>query len=109
MQYVDSVRLETEIRDALRIVMDPELGISLVDLGMIYRIDVDAQGDVFVQMTTTTRGCPAAGFLTQAVEACVEQLPGIRTVKVELTYEPAWLPEMAIAEAQARFAVPDFR
>ncbi|WP_343315238.1 metal-sulfur cluster assembly factor [Brucella sp. BE17] len=109
MQYVDSVQLETEIRDALRIVMDPELGINLVDLGMIYRIDVDTNGDVSVQMTTTTRGCPAAGFLTQAVQACIEDVSGVRTVKVELTYEPAWSPEMAIAEAQARFAVPAFR
>jgi len=54
-------------------------------------------------MTTTTPGCPAAGFLTDAVRASVESVEGIRAVNVELTYEPEWMPEMAAPEVQARF------
>lgn len=108
MQSEDLDRLEDEVRDALRIVMDPELGINLVDLGMIYMIVAHDNGDVSIKMTTTTRGCPAAGFLTQAVQFCVEDIPGVRKADVELTYEPAWSPDMAIPEARTRFSVPDF-
>lgn len=100
--------LEDEVRDALRMVMDPELGINLVDLGMIYMIVAHSNGDVSVKMTTTTPGCPAAGFLTIAVQSCVENVVGVSHADVELTYEPAWTPDMAIPEARARFAVPDF-
>ncbi|WP_273729133.1 metal-sulfur cluster assembly factor, partial [Brucella gallinifaecis] len=76
MQSEERERLEDEVRNALRIVMDPELGINLVDLGMIYMITAHANGDVSVKMTTTTRGCPAAGFLTQAVQGrcCTEPI-----------------------------------
>lgn len=108
MQSEQLHRLEDDVRNALRIVMDPELGINLVDLGMIYMITAHANGDVSVKMTTTTRGCPAAGFLTRAVQACVEDVAGVSHADVELTYEPEWSPDMAIPEARARFAVSDF-
>lgn len=108
MQQEELKRLEDAIREALRIVMDPELGINLVDLGMIYEISVGDNGDVAIKMTTTTRGCPAASFLTQAAQTCIEAVPGVGQVSVELTYEPEWTPDMAIPEARARFAVPDF-
>lgn len=108
MQSEELARLEDDVRNALRIVMDPELGINLVDLGMIYMITAHANREVSVKMTTTTRGCPAAGFLTQAVQTCVEQVSGVVQADVELTYEPPWSPDMAIPEARARFAVPDF-
>jgi metal-sulfur cluster biosynthetic enzyme len=54
-------------------------------------------------MTTTTPGCPAAGYLTDAVRASAESVEGVHAVNVELTYEPEWIPEMAMPEVQARF------
>jgi len=103
MQSVNDAQLEYAILDALRLILDPELGVNLVDLGMIYHIEVAGDGTVNVQMTTTTPGCPAAGFLTQAVQTCVEAVDGVSRANVELTYEPAWMPEMALPEVQSRF------
>lgn len=104
MQHAAQAYLEKQIIESLRLVLDPELGFNLIDLGMIYSIDVRNDGLVQIDMTTTTRGCPAAGFLTEAVRASVESVEGVREVNVELTYEPEWIPEMALPEVQARFA-----
>ena len=95
--------MEQQIIDNLRLVLDPELGFNLIDLGMIYSIDIQNGGVVDISMTTTTPGCPAAGFLIDAVRASVESVEGVRAVNVELTYEPEWIPEMAAPEVQARF------
>ncbi|ODT72537.1 MAG: hypothetical protein ABS75_03535 [Pelagibacterium sp. SCN 63-23] len=95
--------LEAEIRAALRAVIDPELGHNIVDLGMIYDIVVVPGGGVNVAMTTTVPGCPATDFLRQAVEACTKALDGVRSVTVELTYDPPWTPDMATPELAARF------
>lgn len=108
MENEQTSRIEAAIREALRAILDPELSVNVVDLGMIYAVEVSEDGYVHIEMTTTVRGCPAAGFLTQAVQACVESVPGVSHAVVNLTYEPAWKPEMAIPEAQARFAAPDF-
>lgn len=103
-----SEKLEQAIRDALRIVVDPELDASIVDLGMIYSIAISGIGAVRVTMTTTVKGCPAAGFLRMAVKDCVEGVEGVTAADVDLTYEPAWTPDMAVAEVRGRFAVPSF-
>lgn len=108
MKWQEQVALEQAVIEALRIVLDPELGVNIVDLGMIYGVIASEDGLVDILMTTTTRGCPAAGFLTQAVQACAEGVAGVEKANVELTYEPEWQPEMASAEAQARFAAPLF-
>jgi metal-sulfur cluster biosynthetic enzyme len=82
--------LEADVREALRIIIDPELGINIVDLGLIYDIAVDQHGDARITMTTTTRGCPAASFLKDAAKICAEGVTGIGRVEVALVYEPAW-------------------
>ncbi len=105
MQHETHAHMEKQIIEGLRLVLDPELGFNLVDLGMIYSIDIQDGGLVQIDMTTTTPGCPAAGFLTDAVRASAESVEGVRTVNVELTYEPEWIPEMAMPEVQARFAL----
>lgn len=83
--------LAREIRDALRIVIDPELGENIVDLGFIYGISITA-GVVHIRMTATTRGCPAADFLKEAVENSVAPIAGVETVDVVMTFEPPWTP-----------------
>lgn len=83
-----------EIREALRMIIDPELGRTIVDLGLIYDVSVEDGGIAHVSMTTTTKGCPASEYLKEAVRNCVWYVPGVEYAEVRLTYEPAWTPEM---------------
>jgi len=85
------------IKDALRMIIDPELGRNIVDLGLIYDVSVDDGGIAHVTMTTTTRGCPASEYLMEAVRNCVWYVPGVEYAEVRLTYEPAWTPAMMSA------------
>ena len=86
------------IRAALKAVIDPELGQNVVDLGLIYEIEVIDDCVVRVSMTTTTRGCPATGYLKQAVEEVAWAVPGVEFVDVELTYDPPWSPDFIAPE-----------
>lgn len=86
-------QLREDVLQSLRMVIDPELGENLVDLGLIYRVDVDDQGAARIEMSTTTKGCPAAAYLKDAVHSAVWIVPGIERVDVLLTYEPAWSPD----------------
>lgn len=87
-------RLRVAVLQSLRMVIDPELGENLVDLGLIYRVDVDGRGAARVEMSTTTKGCPASAYLKDAVHSAVWIVPGIVEVEVLLTYEPPWSPDM---------------
>lgn len=102
MSFPAAMELEADIRAALRTVIDPELGHNIVDLGLIYDIEISG-GAVDVLMTTTTRFCPATAFIQEAVEACVSMVPGVTEVKVELTYDPPWGAERMAPEIARRF------
>jgi metal-sulfur cluster biosynthetic enzyme len=93
-----SAHLERLVEIALRDVLDPEIGRSVVDLGLIYAIEAAPDGAVAITMTTTTRGCPLAGFLKEAVAIAAGAVEGVTSVVVTLTYEPAWEPAMIAAE-----------
>ncbi|HLR45759.1 MAG TPA: metal-sulfur cluster assembly factor [Deinococcales bacterium] len=77
------------IHEALRAVIDPELGIDIVALGMVYVITVTG-GDVAVDMTLTTPGCPLHGTISADVENVLLQVPGVDAVTVELVWDPPW-------------------
>ena len=81
-----------QVTEALREVFDPELGMSVVDLGLIYGIHVDA-GRVRVEMALTTQGCPLHDSMTEWVRQAVATVPGVADVEVVLTFEPPWTPE----------------
>jgi metal-sulfur cluster biosynthetic enzyme len=85
--------LADRVREALRGVIDPELGESIVDLGFIYDIAV-AEGVVRITMTTTTPGCPATGFLKEGAQAAASAVPGVVSADVTMTFEPAWDPSL---------------
>lgn len=87
--------LTGRIDAALRQVLDPEMGRSLVDLGLIYGVEVTDDGAVRIVMTTTTRGCPLSGFLKEAVAATVAAVEGVGSVDVALTWDPPWTPAMS--------------
>jgi metal-sulfur cluster biosynthetic enzyme len=83
--------LVDRIRDALRVVIDPELGHNIVDLGFVY--DISVVGDaVHITMTATTPGCPATAFLKEGVTSCAVEVPGVGSVDVEMTFDPPWTP-----------------
>jgi len=87
----------TTVREALREVYDPELGVNVVDLGLVYDVEVDG-GWVYVTMTLTTPGCPLHDTLTEAVEEAVRlYIPDVENVKVNLVWEPRWSPDLISA------------
>jgi metal-sulfur cluster biosynthetic enzyme len=94
--------LAEQVREALRLVLDPELGENVVDLGLIYDVAVSDAGEVRVIMTTTTPGCPAAEYLREGVLNCARAVAGVAAAEVTLTYEPVWTPARMCAAAQAR-------
>jgi metal-sulfur cluster biosynthetic enzyme len=86
-----TAELVDRIRDALRVVIDPELGHNIVDLGFVYDISIN-DGAVRITMTATTPGCPAVHFLKEGVANAAVRVPGISSVDVAMTFEPSWTP-----------------
>ncbi len=78
---------------ALEGVTDPELPVSLVDLGMIYRVAVDPDGRVAVDLTFTSIGCPGMEMILEDVRRAVEALPGVTGVEIDVVWSPAWTKE----------------
>ena len=82
-------------------VIDPELGIDIVELGLVYEVEVDETvGGVDIEMTLTTPGCPLSDFMEDQIRAQLAQLPQIKDVHIELVWDPAWVPEMMSATAR---------
>jgi FeS assembly SUF system protein len=92
--------LEEKIVEQLRSVYDPEIPVNIYELGLIYDIDVTADGKVGIRMTLTSPMCPVAGSLPPDVEARVRAVPGVTDAKVEVTWEPAWGPDMMTEAAR---------
>ena len=95
-----TAELVDRIRDALRVVIDPELGHNIVDLGFVYDISV-ADGAVRITMTATTPGCPAIHFLREGVANAAERVPGVRAVDIAMTFDPPWTPSRIEPEIRA--------
>lgn len=87
------------LREAFKTVYDPEFGVSIEDLGLIYDIRVEA-GIVFVTMTLTSMYCPAGDVIVNGVQAAAEAVPGVVRAEVELVWEPLWSPERLSPEAR---------
>lgn len=83
---------EDVVRRALRRVKDPEAGLNIVDLGLIYDVEIDG-GKVDVKMTLTSPGCPAGGQIMGESDQVVRSLDGVEDVNIELVWEPFWTPE----------------
>ncbi len=82
-----------QVRDALRAVKDPELNLNVIDLGLVYEIEVSDGGEVHVQMTLTSPGCPAGPEMLSEAQMVLESLDGVTRANVELVWEPYWTPE----------------
>ena len=93
-------RLTDDIVGALKTVYDPEIPADIYELGLIYKIDIDDERNVDVEMTLTAPGCPVAGEMPIWVENAVGSVDGVGQVKVELVFDPPWTPERMSEEAQ---------
>ncbi|MEX2088549.1 MAG: metal-sulfur cluster assembly factor [Bacteroidota bacterium] len=87
------------LREALKMVIDPELGLNLVDLGLIYDIDID-EDSIHIAMTLTTAGCPLHESMIEAVRHVAQSADLTRSVFVELVWDPPWTPERMSADAK---------
>lgn len=88
-----------EVFEALHQVEDPELGMDIVDLGLLYDVEVDGP-NVKVSYTLTSMGCPAGAMISEDIERVVRDLPGVGDVESELTFDPPWTPERMSEDAK---------
>jgi metal-sulfur cluster biosynthetic enzyme len=94
------VNLRDRVVDALRNVHDPELGINIVDLGLVYGVDV-ADGTVHITYTLTTMGCPIGPLIEAEIRQFLADVDGVNEVEAEMVLRPPWTPEMMSEEAKA--------
>ena len=92
--------LQEAVIEALKSIYDPEIPVNIYELGLIYDVAVDADGDAIVSMTLTTPNCPVAESMPAEVEMRVLSVPGIRDAEVKLVWEPAWDPSKMSDEAR---------
>ena len=92
---------EAEVTDALRECYDPEIPVNIVDLGLVYGVDINnGTGQVDVTMTLTAMGCPMAGDVVDEVEMRVSQVEHVTSCKVNMTFDPPWSPERMTEDAK---------
>ena len=96
---------EEDVMKALRMVIDPELGANIVDLGLVYEVRVENGEDVYVKMTVTVPGCPLSNFLLHDAKKKIEKIEGVGKVDVELTFDPPWTPDRMSPELRRMFGV----
>ncbi len=100
MTQEEKTAIEGRIVDVLKTVYDPEIPVNIYDLGMIYKIDVQEDYSVDLDMTFTAPSCPAADFILEDVRTKVEGVEGITAANVNLVFEPAWDQSMMTEEAR---------
>lgn len=91
-----------QVLEALKNVNDPELGVNIVDLGLVYVVDIDqARGSVRIEYTLTTMGCPIGPMIESQMSQMLSAFPGVKEVDAEMVLRPPWSPEMMSEEAKA--------
>lgn len=100
MTQEEKTQIEERIVDVLKTVYDPEIPVNIYDLGMIYKIDVQDDSSVELDMTFTAPNCPAAHFILEDVRTKVESVEGVKGANVNLVFEPAWDQNMMSEEAR---------
>ena len=96
---------DEDVLGALRNVFDPELGINIVDLGLVYTAHVTENGDVDIEYTLTTMGCPIGPLIQDQMRQFLANVEGVGEVRPELVLRPAWTPEMMSYEAKAALGI----
>ena len=94
------LQVEEAIVAMLKTVYDPEIPVNVYDLGLIYKVDVDSENNVTIDMTLTAPNCPAADFILEDIRMKVASIEGVKNVDVNLVFEPEWTKEMMSEEAK---------
>ena len=100
MTQEDKTRIEERIVDVLKTVYDPEIPVDIWNLGMIYKVDVQEDGNVDVDMTFTAPSCPAADSILEAVRSTIESVEGVKCANINLVFDPGWDQSMMSEEAR---------
>lgn len=100
MTQEEKTKIEERIVDVLKTVYDPEIPVNIYDLGLIYRVEVNDEGIVDIDMTFTAPSCPAADFILEDVRQKVDTIEGVKSANVNLVFEPEWDKSMMPEEAR---------
>ncbi|MCP8615561.1 metal-sulfur cluster assembly factor [Salirhabdus salicampi] len=99
--------LEENLMGALENVIDPELGIDIVNLGLVYGVDIDDEGTATVTMTLTAMGCPLAGHIEQDVRRVLSDIPEVKDINVNIVWNPPWTKDRMSRYAKIALGIPD--
>lgn len=94
------MELENKIIEVLKTIYDPEIPVDIFELGLIYEVKIDKEGNVVIEMTLTSPNCPVAESLPKEVEDKIASIPDVKTAKVEIVFDPPWDKDMMSEEAQ---------
>lgn len=100
MSNNEFLNIEENIVRMLKTVFDPEIPVNIYDLGLIYKIDLQEEGHLVIDMTLTAPNCPAVDFIVEDVRMKTESVEGVSSVDVNIVFEPAWDKEMMSEEAK---------
>ncbi len=104
---MSTTALEENAMGALENVIDPELGIDIVNLGLVYGVDIEDNGDTKVTMTLTAMGCPLAGHIEQDVKRALADLPELNEITVNIVWNPPWTKDRMSRYAKIALGIPD--
>ena len=93
-----------DILETLKTVYDPEIPVNVVDLGLVYDVQVN-DNDVYVQMTLTFPGCGMGPYIAQQAEWAIQDMEGVEEVEIEMVFEPPWSPDLISEEAKAQLGL----
>ena len=106
MDYQQRLQLEEKVIDMLRTVFDPEIPVDIYTLGLIYKIDIDDDANLTIDMTLTAPNCPMADFIVSDAEYKLRSIEGINAVTINLVFEPAWDPANLPTEVKMDLGLP---
>ncbi len=99
---------EEEVLEALKTVYDPEIGINIVDLGLVYNLDIGETGLLEINMTLTSPGCPLSHVIGEQVREALDGMPGITDLKLNLVWSPPWSPALMSEEAKMELGMDQY-
>ncbi len=97
---METQQLREEVEEALTNVIDPELGLDFMELGLVYTVDVDGEGGVDIVFTLTTPACPIGPQVTEQMQEFVSEVDGVTDVRPQMTFQPPWTPDMMSEDAK---------
>jgi len=100
LEITKKMELENKIVEVLKTIYDPEIPVDVYELGLIYEVKVDAENNVEIEMTLTSPNCPVAETMPKEVEDKVGAIPGVKSSKVNIVFDPTWDKEMMSEEAK---------